>query len=95
MLLDQGGFFMNFNDYNELSKQMDGLVEYHAVHRVQRMEVGSDNQAHIDQAEKHMTVKRMHNADNKKKEDFVIERSEKHESKVFDIKKRQAWLKKL
>lgn len=86
---------MNINNYNELSKQMDGLVEYHAVHRVQRMEINADNQAHIDQAERHMTVKRKAREDNSKKEDFLIERSEKHESKVLNLKKRQAWLKKL
>lgn len=86
---------MNLNNYNELAKKMDGLVEYNAVHRKQRMEVRADNQAQVDQSEHHMSVKRQINQDNPKKHDFVVERSEKHESKTFDLKKKQAWLKKL
>lgn len=91
----QGGFFMNMGNYNELAKKMDGLMEYHAVHRVQRMEVNANDEAHIDQAERQMSIKRQVNQSNPKKTDFVVERSEKHESKVFNLKKKQAWLKKL
>lgn len=86
---------MSMSNYNELAKKMDGLMEYHAVHRIQRMEVNSDEQAHVDQAERTMSIKRHVDQDNPKKSDFVVERSEKHESKTFDLKKKQKWLKKL
>lgn len=86
---------MNFSNHNELAKKMDGLVEYQAVHRVQRVEVNASNEAYVNQSERTMHVKRSQNSKNSKETDFVIERSEKHESKVFNLKKNQKWLKKL